>query len=254
MRYLTAILLIWAVLATAVAVHTIQENHRLEKEIKELIKEAFSYMKSRDDLLKKNKELLENITELENENKFLKMRIKTLEREKRKLEEEVDSLRCGIYVLKAIIEEFKKVPKGYYSTDFFPDHANTVSELKKFLKYEFYLPHKYEKEVFDCSEIAAYTEWALEDAGFDAYIAVGYYTEEGGVMVGHAWVIVKVGNQRFYVDPTVMRKGDDRTILIPPDKYNIKPSEIYSNIYEAVEHDQSIDQWDWWNVVGFPPR
>ena len=93
----------------------------------------------------------------------------------------------------------------------------------------------------------------MEDAGFDAYIAEGYYTTQGRA-IGHTWVIVKIGNQQFYVDPTVMRKDDDRTILIPPSGYKVKPSVIYNNIYEAVEHDKSIDEWDWWNVIGFPPK
>jgi len=152
-----------------------------------------------------------------------------------------------------LIKELKKVPKGYYSTDFFREHRNTIDELKKFLKYEFTLPHAYKDDVFDCSEIAAYTEWALEDAGFEAYIAQGYYVNKAGAG-GHAWVIVKMGNQQYYVDPTIMRKDDDRTILIPPDGYNVKPSAVFSNIYEAVEHDKSVDEWDWWSVTGFPPK
>lgn len=254
MRAIGHVVLVWAVLATVVAAYNIQENNQLKKEIRDLNLELKGYVNSNENVLRKNQELWNNIAKLEEENKNLKIRIRTLEQEKRELEQEIQQLRSKIDILNGIIEEFKKVPEGYYSTDFFPEHGNSVEELRNLLKYEFELPHEYVKGVFDCSEIAAYTEWVLEDAGFDAYIAEGYYTGKGGAAVGHAWVIVKIGSQQFYIDPTVMRKDDDRTILIPPDGYKVKPSAVYGNIFEAIEHDLSIDEWDWWNVVGFPPK
>lgn len=247
MRGILAFLLIWAILATGIVVYAIKENQKLEDKVKELELEIKVYNRSEENILRKNKELWDTISKLEEENRNLRVKVQNLE-------QEIQQLRSKIDILNGIIEEFKKVPEGYYSTDFFPEHGNSVEELRNLLKYEFELPHEYVKGVFDCSEIAAYTEWVLEDAGFDAYIAEGYYTGKGGAAVGHAWVIVKIGSQQFYIDPTVMRKDDDRTILIPPDGYKVKPSAVYGNIFEAIEHDLSIDEWDWWNVVGFPPK
>jgi len=253
MNKLTAILVVWGLLASVIAVYNIQERQELEIQVKELEFKLKGYESSSKNIKEKNQELWKEIERLEEENRNLSLKVQTLELEKKELEQKVEELEGKISVLNHIINELKKVPEGYYETDFFPDHNNTAEELKNFLKYEFELPHKYEEGVFDCSEIASYTEWALEDAGFDAYIAEGIYEGKEG-KIGHAWVIVRVGGQEFYVDPSVMRKDDDRTILIPPGGYKVKPSRVYGNIYEAIEDDVSIREWDWWDVVGFPPE
>ena len=249
MRTVLTFLFIWAVFATVLAAYSIQSNHELEDKVKRLELDVRAYSSSRENLLKKNDELWDTINKLKEENRHLRSEVQKLRQEKRELEQEIQRLRDKIATLNRIIDEFKKVPKGYYSADFLPEHKNTVRELRNFLRYEFRLPHKYDDGVFDCSEIAAYTEWALEDAGFDAYIAEGY---KGAI--GHAWVVVKVAGTTYYIDPTIMRKDDDRTILISPSDYRIKPSAIYSNIYEAIERDKSVEEWDWWTVTGFPPK
>lgn len=170
MRGILAFLLIWAILATGIVVYAIKENQKLEDKVKELELEIKVYNRSEENILRKNKELWDTISKLEEENRNLRVKVQNLEQEKRELEQEIQQLRSKIDILNGIIEEFKKVPEGYYSTDFFPEHGNSVEELRNLLKYEFELPHEYVKGVFDCSEIAAYTEWVLEDAGFDAYI------------------------------------------------------------------------------------
>jgi len=119
MRAVTAILLIWAILASVDAAYNIQENNQLKKEIRDLNLELKEYMNSNENVLRKNQELWNNITKLEEENKNLKIRIRTLEQEKKELEQEIERLRNMVYTLNEIIEEFKKVPKGYYASDFF---------------------------------------------------------------------------------------------------------------------------------------
>ncbi len=253
MRTILAILLVVAAAEAVIIADLFQQNKDLEEELKKLEIDLKVYEKSNERVLAKNEELWNNLTRIKKENDELRMKIQMLESENRQLKEKVNELNSELKSLRNLVEELKKVPKGHYSTDFFRDRVSSVAELKNFLKTEFFLPHGYSEGVFDCSEIAAYTEWALEDAGFDAYIVQGYYSVNG-VTRGHAWVMVEVAGTTYYVDPTVMRKSDDRTLLILPEKYRIRPTAVFENIYEAIEHDGSAEEWDWWSVTGFPPK
>lgn len=87
------------------------------------------------------------------------------------LKSSYDSLKSEYEALEAKYRTLLEVPHAYYPT-WVPYRPNTQSELQGFLAYEFTLPTGYTKGVFDCSESAAYLEWALERAGFDAEIVV----------------------------------------------------------------------------------
>lgn len=121
--------------------------------------------------------------------------VSALNTENRKLEREKEDLQD-------LLNEYEKVPHGYYSNNIFKSYSNTYSDLGQFLNSEFELPSSYELEIFDCSESAAYLEWALENAGFDAEIVVGSFPQDPDSGF-HSWVIVyTTDNYKVAVEAT----------------------------------------------------
>ena len=152
------------------------------------------------------------------------LKIFHLEDENSKLREKLNDTLFQLKCLKDKLKLYAQVPRGYYSAKYFPDHKNTLKALKHFLSKEFFVPHKYVPDVFDCSEIAAYTEWALEDAGFNAYIVIGYLKDSKGKW-GHAWDMVKIGNSTYYIDAS-----SGKPYLFKHDPHYIKLY-VLKNIY-----------------------
>jgi len=80
------------------------------------------------------------------------------------------------------------------------------------VKVMYHMAHvrSYVKHYFDCSERAAYFEWALESMGFDTYIAVGKAPWEPDwsptSKPDHAWLIVKT------LDGVVAIEDTDQTL------------------------------------------
>lgn len=165
----------------------------------------------------------------------------------------------------------EKVPEGYYEVRQYPKHKNTFYDLCYFLNYEFSLPCGYKVEEFDCSEMAAMAEWALQTAGFDAYIVVGPapWDQSGG----HAWVLVKTQDKGIVaVEPTVLNypswrekdfvsllweafgsawrqtTGRGKGMVLKNDpywrNYYYGYHDQFKDIYEAVR--MCYDQWNWW--------
>lgn len=216
----------------------------------------------------------------------LKMQVATLESEQdslanqlnqknqqiSSLQSEISSLEYQLYQKESQISElnrllnlYEQVPHGYYDTNQFRNHANTVSELEDFLAYEFELPTEYEKGVFDCSESSAYLEWALEDAGFNAWIISGPTPWASGDY--HAWIHVYTTEYTVAIESTALTGGliskltyllfrDAPGIIYSDDEYGQQYYHGYDsrfkNIYSAVKYDKSIREWNWWSVVGFP--
>lgn len=235
----TKILFIWALVASLTAWYFWLETENLQHQVDSL-KWSLNYqINQTNDLIKMKNELEEKIRELKNENAKLSLQIELL---KNKRESEIQELRSNISDLKAYVEYlenklklYEQVPHGYYSTNFFPDNDPTLNNLKNFLST--LKIHRYERGIFDCSEISAYVEWALEDAGFDTYICLGD---------DHAWNMVKVEGATYYVDAS---SGTPVITKKPPEKI----VKTFKNIYDAVDYFGSVEQWDWWNVIGFPP-
>ena len=238
-KVVVAILLIWAIIATAIAFQQYQEIQKLEKEKVSLEWQAHSNKTTSEKLMREKTELEKTIDELKRENENLIVQLHDLKIENENLREQVMELRVKVSQLEDRLKLYEQVPHGYYSTNFFLEYRNTVEDLKTFLS-KLKLPHKYERGVFDCSEISAYVEWALEDAGFDAYIVLAE---------DHAWNMVKVAGATYYVD---MSSG--KPYIFKSDKRYPKIVKIFKNIYEAVEYYHSVKEWDWWNVVDYPPK
>lgn len=168
--------------------------------------------------------------------------------------------------------KLKRIPSGYYETDVFKEHANTLADLKKFLLYEFRMPKGYRADEFDCSEMTAYLEWALEDAGFNASIVVGPFSLEEGTK--HAWVMAYTNDGDMAIESTALMSEDDDLFLymikffgeilelnggiIYKEKttgwegYYQEDAYSYESIYEVVTKSKELKEWSWWiNYWGF---
>lgn len=97
-------------------------------------------------------------------------------------------------------------------------------------------PHKYEEDVFDCSEMSSYVERELENSGFTAYIGVNYTAD-------HAYVLVDIGTGNLVTVECTVEKPHIVYVFEPI----YVPQQIYNNIYEAC--DVSCDAWDWWSIA-----
>ena len=171
--------------------------------------------------------------------------------------------------IKQVYDELVKVPSNYYSSDRFANTSGTYSDLSSFLA-SLGPVHSYEENVFDCSEFASYLEWALEDAGFDAYIVVGPDPSGSSSQALHAWVLVKTSDGReVMVEPTAFSTKNYPIEMLYYRYYGIPPgvvdelkygesahnywryNQCFKNVYQAVNAFRSVDEWDWWIVL--PP-
>lgn len=147
------------------------------------------------------------------------------------------------------------VPKDYYIK---PKKliAQTYPNLKKAIMGGVLKP--YTRNTYDCSEMSAYTEWKLENLGFNSKICTA--DNFRGSDVGHAWIMVDLERTRpCYIETTSM----SNTVGVPYGtiiRGNDKDKEqyenysrydnIYDNIYEVIV-DRSISDYDWWNSANF---
>lgn len=173
------------------------------------------------------------------------------------LQDRVDELEAKVAELESLLREYENVPHGYYETNYFASNG-TARELKGILKraHEM-LSRDYMAGVFDCSESAAFIEWVLEDAGYDAYIAVGPapWDPDAGY---HAWVIAytKDGyvaaiectittSSRSWLELELLDYG----IIYGDDPYAEGYYEgydhLFKNIYQAIRYYGAFE-WNWW--------
>ena len=120
------------------------------------------------------------------------------------------------------------------------------------------MPHKYEKNVFDCSEKAAYVEWFLSNRGFNVSICEGDLYEE----YRHSWVVVTINGTPIAIEAVenatssfvrgdgfvvIFMQGGDPVIYPDPDASSPQPSVVYDDIYEAAKNNGH--EYDWWAVT-----
>jgi tetratricopeptide (TPR) repeat protein len=137
-----------------------------------------------------------------------------------------------------------------------------------------YRPEMRGKEVvaFDCSEIAALTEYYLERAGIPAKIALTWnLTNASGKIVAstgiarpgsnftHAFVLLDLPGGPYYIDPSRpdFNRSAKLMLIGPGDPDYDKPyydyEHLYENIYDLINESHSdpkgwlLDQFDWWN-------
>jgi len=185
----------------------------------------------------------------------------TLQGRMSELQSNYDELEAENEYLRGLLEQYEKVPHNYYSIGTFSRHANTYEELSSFLIWDFELPRGYERDVFDCSESAAYLEWALENAGFDAYIATGP-TPWGPSSGYHAWVIVYTTDYNVAIEATALTGGykfldlfllrtpgvvyKDDSLIPGWENYYDGYDHLYKNIYLFIRAHGNIEECNWW--------
>lgn len=235
---------------------TTLNNYNLLDENYNTLETNFNYVQADLKSLRADYNLLEADYEyLESEHNKLKGEVTGLNSEIRQLNLEKSDLQ-------RIVDEYEKVPHSYYSMDVFKSYENTWEGLSKFLSSGFKLPRDYEIDVFDCSESAAYLEWALENAGFMAEIVVGP-SPSGEIGVDHAWIIVQTRDYQVAVEATWLNTkeryaalswsrvpgviyGDD-TLIDEWENYYEGYDESFKNIYIAIrEFGYSNWEWNWW--------
>ena len=125
------------------------------------------------------------------------------------------------------------------------DLGVSLSELK--------MPHKYEKDVFDCSEKAAYAEWFLSNRSFNASICEADH---------HSWVVVTINGTPISIETAenstssfvcgdgfvvIFDAGGDPAIYPDPGAIISEPSVVYADIHEATKNNGR--DYDWWTVT-----
>ena len=122
---------------------------------------------------------------------------------------------------------------------------------------------EYTEDHFDCSEMTALTEYALEAAGFETLIITSVDPTGSGDpnVIGHAWCIVVLktasGSQLVPVEATAPEhpqipqrgkkmpyKSKGKTGSQTYDEY-VTRGWVLDNIYEAFRY--LPDEFDWWN-------
>lgn len=211
--------------------------------------------------------LSEEFQSLEVDYKAIESKYNTLLGEVSALKVENGMLELENDNLQDLLDEYDKVPHAYYSTNIFSTYSNTYNELGQFLNFEFELPSSYELEVFDCSESAAYLEWALENAGFDARIVVGPAPGDPDG-IPHAWVIAYTTDYKVAIEATNFNRNrsayrswgripgivySDDILIDGAEAYYNGYDASFQNIFEAIRYSGiSILQWNWWvGAFGF---
>ncbi len=155
-----------------------------------------------------------------------------------KLQSENRQLRSEIQTLQQRLEEEKFF--FYYCS--LSSQRYGVYDLADYLERWEWTEGAYTKDVFDCSEMAAYLEWRLENEGYHTIIVTGRAPFGGGK---HAWLLVETSPNRWMpVEPTTYSiVWWDNPYF---DNYFVYEHE-FESIFEAI--NVFPDEFDWWEVL-----
>ena len=220
------------------------EYNSLKKSLEEIQMKYNEAQSSAQQWKTKYENLHQKYDELELTNKMLTQRINELEEKVNELEN--------------LLKQYEQVPHGYYETDLFHSDRTAGDIINVLRQAHQMLARDYKEDVFDCSESAAFIEWVMEDAGYDARIAVGPapWDPKAGY---HAWVIVYTRDGYVAaIEPTITTSS--RTplelellsygIIYGNDEYAKGYYEgydhLFKNIYYAIRYCGSVEEWNWW--------
>jgi len=161
------------------------------------------------------------------------------------------------------------VPDRYYQTALFPKRE--IPGLIYFIAQNFRVPHRYQENRFDCSEMAAYLEWLLENGGFKAWICIREAANAKKDNSGHAWVIaLDRKGTKAAIEPTAFITPTDDLVtaqfksfslldkaIILPDSERYREYMNYDHYYESIYEipKQLFSEFDWWRKVKvWPPE
>ena len=117
-------------------------------------------------------------------------------------------------------------------------------KLEDFLQHRSWLSSRYQRSVFDCSEMSAYLEAQLEADGWHTYIAVGLAPFNPDVR--HAWLLVEVEPGTFEpVEATVPE-------LVRRSTPSFNGYFEYDHLFESIDDSlkYKAGEFDWWNSIG----
>lgn len=202
-----------------------------------------------------------NYNSLESDYKSLRSDYDILQGRMSALQSSYNRLEAEKSELQRLLDQYEKVPHDYYSSGVFSQHSNTYEELAQFLTFEFVSPTGYKLNVFDCSESAAYLEWALEIAGFDAHIATGHTPWEPSSGY-HAWVIAHTEEYKVAIEATALTGEyyllylftgrvpgivySDDSLMPGCENYYKGYDNLFQNIYQAIRNRGTTEEWNWW--------
>ncbi len=182
-------------------------------------------------------------------------RVKELESEKLDMEKmlqqkntAIETASAKVTKLESDLAQAKSAPSKdrfffYYAPKVKPQSFG-VDKLDQYLANYKWPLGKYQLNVFDCSEMAAYLEWRLENEGFNTLIATGKSPD--GKATKHAWLMVETSAGSYMpVEPTtvsVVRWSD------PYFANYFTYERILKDIHEALA--LSDTEFDWWNSTG----
>ncbi len=124
------------------------------------------------------------------------------------------------------------VPEPYYQHQPLPEGVSA----EEFLTNSKWIID-YEKHGFDCSQMSAYMEWRLENAGYDTVIMLDPTKQ-------HAWIMVKIDDEWRAYETTSRRWIDDE-----PGSHDAKF--LLADIYECWElsyggEERFLREFGWW--------
>lgn len=116
-------------------------------------------------------------------------------------------------------------------------------DLETFLSLFTWIPIYYSQGYFDCSEIAAYMEWCLENAGFDTRIQI---KEDFAGRGGHAWLIVRVPGT--YTSHSVVVEATVPQIVTPESEYHKDYMGTGIRTFDDITEAMAVNpyEFDWW--------
>ncbi|MEM2174307.1 MAG: hypothetical protein QXI58_01590 [Candidatus Micrarchaeia archaeon] len=219
-----------------------------------------NYVKLQDDYNKLDseyKQLLLSQEDWKNKYNSLNEEYVALKAKYEALQKEEDELKRKISDLEYLIKQYESVPHKYYDTDLFHSSGKASELLDVLRQAHKMLSRDYKVGIFDCSESSAFIEWVLEDAGYDAYIAVGPapWDPKAGY---HAWVLAYTTDgyvaaiectittsARSWIELELLSYGIIYGNDPNADGYYKGYDKKLKNIYIAIR-DSTIFEWNWW--------
>lgn len=115
-----------------------------------------------------------------------------------------------------------------------------VYDLEEYLSHSQWVEGAYKVGEFDCSEMAAYLEWKLENEGYHTVIVGGDNPSGSG---SHAWLLVETSQGKYMpVEPTTHSIVYWENPYF--DNYFVYTLE-YETIFDAIE--LKTGAFDWWD-------
>lgn len=155
----------------------------------------------------------------------------------------VDSFNTTVWV--PTLRSDNSIPDNYYGRmcpiPFWMSVETWLTELE--------WPYELENNVWDCSQTSAYTEWALENCGYEAEIILTTVLYRGVVM-GHAYVRVKIDEIWHDIETTYRWIDNPRTGHIGPLGAFQPPDLVFPTIFRLYDfcRDKTvfIREFAWW--------